>query len=221
MQNSYRGAPEVTAKMKSPMKRRLQTSLVFVALVSLCTIYSTNSNAQQSPEVLKTASVCDLFNDLASHSGTRVKVRGLLYASREIFAIGEKTCPTKFVTRYRVLPELQGISGQPTGEYVWPTAIDLTGSSGSPKERGINTDEETVRRATDILTQARAAQRDSNMKVDLWVTVVGLLFVKEHYDVAPDTHGTLLASGYGHEGAYPAQLVIETITDPQLKFTKH
>ena len=207
-------------RMRFPMEVWLRTKIAVVVITSLSIVCATESSAQQSPGSLKTVSVCELFADLASHSGTRVKVRGILYSSREVFALGEKTCTKKFVTRYQILPELLGIREQPTGQYVWPTAFDLIGSSGSPKEGDIKTDEEAVRRVTNMAVQAREAQRDKNTKGDLWVTVTGLLSVKDHYDVAPDTHGTLLASGYGHQGTYPAQLVIETMTDPELKLAK-
>ncbi len=219
MQDSYTTTPEVNARKQSAVKVQSRAEAMFAIFVSLTIICATKSHAQQGHNTSRTMSVCELFSNLPSHSSTRVKVRGILYAGREVFALGEKTCTKKFVTRYRLGPDLPGIS-EPTREYVWPTAIDLTGSSGSPKEGGINTDEEAVRRVINMLTQARAAQRDKNTNVDLWVTVTGLLAVKDHDDVAPDTHGVLLASGYGHQGTYPAQLVIETMTDPEIKLTK-
>jgi hypothetical protein len=198
--------------MRFPTEVRLRTMMAFVVITSLAIVCATESSAQQSPGSLKTVSVCELFADLASHSGTRVKVRGILYSGREVFALGEKLCSKKFVTRYRSGPELLGLPGV-TSEYVWPTAINLRSSSES-------TEEESVVRVLNMLKQARASQRSGNGNVDLWVTVVGVISTKEHYDVALSANGELVASGYGHLGGYPAQLVIETMTDPEVKLTK-
>jgi len=52
-------------------------------------------------------SICELFEDLASHAGTVVAVRGLLYQGGEIFALGDR-CQSKFVTRYQAFPGLPG-----------------------------------------------------------------------------------------------------------------
>ena len=198
--------------MRFPTEVWLRTKIAFVVITSLSIVCATESSAQQSPGSLKTVSVCDLFADLASHSGTRVKVRGILYSSHEGFALGEKLCSKKFVTRYRSGPELLGLP-ELTSEYVWPTAINLKSASES-------TEEESVVRVINMLKQARASQRSRNGNVDLRVTVVGVISTKEHYDVALSANGELVASGYGHLGIYPAQLVIETMADPEVRLTK-
>lgn len=195
------------------METASRTKVVLLGLATVCQAATAQANA----DTLKTVSVCELFNDLASHNGMRVKVRGILYSGREIFALGETTCTKKFVTRHRLLPELLGLSEQPTGEYVWPTAIDLSGSISS---KGVSTDENAILQVVKILREARAAQQDKSTRVDLWVTVVGVLSIKDHYDGGPDAHGKLQASGYGHLGTYPAQLVIETMSDPEVSLTK-
>ena len=212
MPNSYGGAPEVRVRVRFPTKVWLRTKIAFVVITSLGIVCATESSAQQTPGSLKTVSVCDLFADLASHAGTRVKVRGIVYSGREVFALGEKSCSKKFVTRYRSGPELLGLP-ELTSEYVWPTAINLKSSPESTRE-------ESVVRVINMLKQARARQRSGNGNVDLWVTVVGVISTKEHYDVVLSANRELVASGYGHLGGYPAQLVIETMTDPEVKLTK-
>jgi hypothetical protein len=205
--------------MPWPRKTRVRIRTALVVLISSVIIAATESSAQPRPNALRTVSVCELFNDLASYSGTRVKVRGILYSGREVFALGEKTCSKKFVTRYRSGPELPGIF-EPTGEYVWPTAINLITSSESPGDLGFQTDDEAVVRVTKILTEARAIKRDKSTTTALWVTVVGVLSTKEHYDVGLNANREFTASGYGHLGAYPAQLVIETMIDPRVESPK-
>jgi len=205
--------------MRWPTETHVRTRKAFVVLISLVLICATGSKAQQKPKTLRMVSVCELFEDITSYSGTRVKVRGILYSGRELFALGEKTCSKRFITRYRLGPELPVIF-EPTDEYVWPTAINLITSSESPTDVGFRTDDEAVVRVTKILNETQTIKRDENTKPALWVTVVGVLSTKEHYDVGLNADRELTASGYGHLGAYPAQLVIETMMDPEIKLTK-
>jgi len=89
--------------------------VLLVALAATC-------GAQTPPSQPRLWSICELFEDLVSHAGRVVTVRGLLEGR---LALGGR-CQSKFVTRYLAFPGLPGVTPDLTAEYVWPTAIKLT-----------------------------------------------------------------------------------------------
>lgn len=180
--------------------------------------------AAAQPTAPKTISTCELFKDLRSHAGQMISVRGTLYSGREIFALGG-SCDTHFVTKF---VESQLPEGLPKAEsdYVWATALDLVSSSYAVVIAGevvddvqpldFETDEESIKRVSALLRRERASGHD----FEIFVTVVGKLRMKDPYQVGKTPDGALLADGYGHFGKYPAQLVIKTMLDPEVKLKK-
>jgi hypothetical protein len=165
-----------------------------------------------------TISVCDLFKDLPVHAGQMISVRGMLYQGGEIFALGAH-CDSKFVTKYTWAPVLKGLPEMPpTGEFVWPTALDLSNSSfvqeGETPVK-FQTDEDAIRGVlASIATQGAKLTVTPGQRPGVWVTVVGQLRVRSHYVIGKSADGKPIAEGYGHLNAYPAQLVIRTMYDP-------
>jgi len=148
-------------------------------------------------------SVCELFKDLRSYDGKTISVRGLLYSSTEISALGDH-CETAFSTKYSPLaPMLPGVPGALQYEYTWPTALDLA----------LQKEDEKVNQVMERIRLERK-RLGGVEKTDVWVTVVGKLSLKDHYDVGPSADGTLRGGGFGHLSAYPGQLVIQTMLDP-------
>src|ERR1039458_3989310 len=172
---------------------------------------------QMSPASSEAVPLCNLFDDLKSYDGRMISVRGILFTGREIFALGQH-CESKFVTKYSLAPlPLRGLAALQS-EYVWPTALDLADSAfREPGEQavGFHTNHEAVDRVFALVRRERA--RIDNRKVEVLVTVVGRLRMKDHYDIAKFEDGTLHGGGYGHLGAYPAQVVIETMIDPEVR----
>jgi hypothetical protein len=182
-------------------------------------IFVLNMSSAQKPTAPRTTSLCDLFKDLRSHAGEIVAVRGMLYRSREIYALGSR-CENKFVTAYNWAPVLKGLPPlPPTGEFTWATALDLEGSSFAEEgERPVNfqTDEESLR-LTNLLIDEGIAKLKLGVgeQPEIWVTVVGQLRLKDHYEIA-NINGALRGGGYGHLAICPGQLVIKEMRDPRV-----
>jgi hypothetical protein len=173
--------------------------------------------AAQSTAVPKTLSVCELFKNLRSHAGEMISVRGTLYSGREVSALGGN-CDTRFVTKYSESELPEGLP-RTESDYLWPTALNLADSSWVEKGAepvDFRTDEESVQRVFALLRREKASGQD----IEILVTVVGKLRMKDRYQVGKTPDGALLADGYGHLGTYPAQLVIKTMLDPVVKLKR-
>ncbi len=179
--------------------------------------------AQTPPPQPRLWSICELFEDLVSHAGKLVAVRGLLYQSRESLPLGGR-CQSKFVTRYQAFPGLPGIMPELTAEYVWPTAINLTYSTSRSEGESpvtFSTDTDSVDRTIEyIVKQRRTEFKSAESNTDALVTVIGMLRVRSHYNVGPLPNGTVTGEGYGHLSIYPAELVILRMVDPVVEVRK-
>ena len=195
--------------------RGLNISFLLVALAA-------TGGAQTPPPQPRLWSICELFEDLVSHAGKLVAVRGLLYQSRESLPLGGR-CQSKFVTRYQAFPGLPGIMPELTAEYVWPTAINLTYSTNRSEGESpvtFSTDTDSVQRTIEYIKQRRAEFKDAKSNLDVLVTVIGMLRVRSHYDIGPLPNGTMAGGGYGHLSIYPAELVILRMVDPVAEVRK-
>jgi len=190
-------------------------SFLLVALAATC-------GAQTSPAQPRLWSICELFEDLASHARTVVAVRGLLYQGGEIFALGGR-CQSKFVTRYQAFPGLSGVTPELTAEYVWPTAISLTYSANRSEGESpvtFSTDTDSVQRTIEYIKQRKVEFKNAKSNTDAFVTVIGMLRVRSHYNIGLLPNGTVRGEGYGHLSIYPAELVILRMADPVVEVRK-
>ena len=192
-------------------------SFLLAALAATC-------GAQTPPPQPRLWSICELFEDLASHAGTVVAVRGLLYQGAEIFALGGR-CQSKFVTRYQAFPGLPGVIPELTAEYVWPTTINLihsTNRSDGESPVTFSTDTNSVDRTIEYIVKQRGTQlKNAKSNIDALVTVIGILRVRSHYVVGRLPNGMIAAGGgYGHLSTAPAELVILRMFDPVVEIRK-
>lgn len=196
--------------------RGLNISFLLAALAAAC-------GAQTPPTQPRLWSICELFEDLASHAGTVVAVRGLLYQGGELFALGGR-CQSKFVTRYLAFPGLPGVIPDLTAEYVWPTAINLTYSTNRSEGESpvtFSTDRDSIDRTIEyIVNQRRTEFKNAESNTDALVTVIGILRVRSHYNIGPFPNGDMHGGGYGHLDTYPAELVILRMSDPVVEVRK-
>jgi hypothetical protein len=164
-----------------------------------------------------------LFDDLASHAGTVLAVRGLLYQSKEGLPLGGR-CQSKFVTRYLAFPGLPGVIPGLTAEYVWPTAISLAYSTNQSEGESpvrFSSDTDSVDRAIEYIVKQRKTEfKNAQSNTDALVTVIGMLRVRSHYDIGPLPNGDMRGGGYGHLSTYPAELVILRMVDPVVELSK-
>lgn len=190
--------------------------LACLNLVIACTIGGAAGASGQT--IPGTVSVCDLFEDLQSHKGKTVSVRGMLYTGFEVSALGSQ-CNSKFVTKYNWGPSLPGIPEQPPARvYVWPTALHMVNSSLAQKEEPVEfeTDLESCHKV-DLLIERDLAKLKPTDKPEIWITIVGKLLMKDHYVIAKATDGSARGIGYGHLNVYPAQLVVKTKMNPVVR----
>jgi hypothetical protein len=99
---------------------------------------------------------------------------------------------------------------------VWPSAMDVQ-DAGWAADEGVKvpfrTDEGTVR---NIETRIRAAlNRDPS--VQPWVTAIGLVRTRKRYIVEQLPSGILHGNGFGPLDKFPAQIIIQTLKDLDLK----
>jgi ankyrin repeat protein len=104
---------------------RLQIALIFVLVIST----SFAARAQDS--------LCDIFKDLAAANGRQVSIRGELFLTDNLAALGATECENRYQSR---------ISGPIVGMLLWPTAIELAPSPTLPAAQIL----ELKKRATEI-----------------------------------------------------------------------
>ena len=135
--------------------------------------------------------VCEVLENLPRYRGKTITVRGMLYQSREITALGDTPC--KHPMR--------------TGDHQWPPALDLEYSSYTPRGEAAVTFQTDLENVETTSAEVRALREKAPGR-DVWVTVTGHLRARGKYNVSLGGDGKWHGQGYGHLGIYPAQLVI-------------
>jgi hypothetical protein len=138
-------------------------------------------------------SVCDLSRDFSAYRGKLVIVRGVyFYGLRQDCAQSCATGP-------------------------WPSFVDLIGT-GYTVPGELPFDFRTDDAAFGALDKAeRAAEREAKLgrRVEVWATVMGRLRASDHRSpVGPCDR--VVNGGYGHLGAFPADLVVQSVSDLEL-----
>ena len=169
---------------------------ILVAVFNIASLIPFVVGAEE-PHVL---TVCDILKDLRPYSGKRVAVRGIVYQSREIFALGGLGCSQAFMT----------------DGFTWPTALSLEAADyEEPGERRVafQTDEAALSALTEVL---RGRANQGSRRQEVWATFVGQIRVRGEYTIETVGNGRRQGNGYGDLAAYPAQLVIQTVRDVSL-----
>jgi hypothetical protein len=135
--------------------------------------------------------VCEVLENLARYRGKTIAVRGMLYQSREITALGDTTC--KHPLR--------------TGDHQWPPALDLEYSGYTPRDEATVTFQTDLENVETTGAEVRAIREKAPGR-DVWVTVVGHLRARDQYNVRLGGDGKWHGQGYGNLGIYPARFVI-------------
>jgi hypothetical protein len=154
-----------------------------------------------------TISACELFKNLAEWSGKAVAVHGEYFSTFEVTALGQRDCPEA--------PETEGIR--------WRTAIDLTGKpSGAGvavtnESKSLNFYSELVRLLQSIYVP-RSERMTNTLPVHISATLVGVLSTSKTYGQVARGYNEppFLSGGFGHMGAYPAQLYVTAVRDIEI-----
>lgn len=143
----------------------------------------------------KTVTVCQLFANISSYQDRIVSVRGIFY-----FGLRQNNCPREFVA----------------GNHKWPTALNLV-DSRFPRDKyeqpvSFSTDEESW---TKLQLLARS-EGEKGQREEIWATVEGQLRGPRR-KMPPGLAGGI--GGYGHLGAFAAELVVRRIDNIEIRQT--
>lgn len=155
--------------------------------------------AQAEPPDPPTMSVCELFEDLLSHSGKMVAVRGRLVATRHGWSLFGDNCTTQFVYRGRG----------------WPHGLDLwhAGSALVSPPVNFTIDRASIRRLDKLLCFLHDTMPEE-LGVEITVTFVGeLRTIRDLEALAPQLSQASRPRGFGQSGAFPAQLIYRSAKD--------
>jgi len=133
--------------------------------------------------------VCQLFNDLQSYGGKRLAVRGIYWNGLR------QACSRRLVVVGRE----------------WPTALNLVDSEFAAADNE-PVSFVTDRRSWDALDRLMIREARAGKREEIWVTMIGKLRTPVY--VRADR---AVSGGYGHLGAFPAELVVERVTDIAVK----
>ena len=88
----------------------------------------------------------------------------------------------------------------------WPSFVDLIGSGGEG---------DAARAELDKAKRTAEREAKQGKRVEIWVTVRGNLKTSDHRSPAGPCD-RVANSGFGHLGAFPAQIVVEGFSDVQV-----
>jgi len=153
-------------------------------------------------EIRSPISVCELLENRLKYDGQIVAVRGVVEGSTEGAALIGDHCLRPIVT--------QG--------YTWPNAISLSYDLSLDSPHTVN----FTRNFRQIDRIDREARRIKQKYPDVKIayTYVGLFETRAKLGQATNLTGEFVPAGFGHLGACPAQLVIQTVRDPRVQSSK-
>jgi hypothetical protein len=170
--------------------RNCMLSTALIALLSVavgCSCQNRRTQATGNPQVID---VCEALSNFQSYRGRMVTIRGVYFNGLQ------GKCERAFITGIRT----------------WPSAIEIVVSSfvsGTADAVPFETDLETWFAVEAlVLREAKAGRRE-----EIWASITGMYQAPSSY-LRPDG---LLFGGYGHLGMYPAQLVVQRVSDVQIK----
>jgi hypothetical protein len=131
--------------------------------------------------------VCDLSKDFAAYRDKVVAVKGIYYWGLR------QACPQKCAAG------------------PWPSFLDLTGTVSSGSEASWV--------ALEKVAQTVELEAKNGKRLEIWVTAVGQLRTRARRSPLGPCNkiGSGWYPGYGHLGAFPAQLVVRQFRDIQVK----
>lgn len=174
------------------MRRRLKSASCETQLIVIAAILMTGCARERgTPPSERVVTVCDVLANPSSFRGRIVAVRGVFTYG----ALRQDDCPQEFIT----------------GDRRWPPILNLATTEYQKGEPPVafKTDPESWDRLD--LTALEAGKQGRS--VEIWATIIGQIRAQSEY-VLPDGR---VRSGFGHLGAFPAEVVVKQITDITVK----
>jgi hypothetical protein len=169
------------------MKQLLPIAILGVS-ISLHSI-SIPARTQTVDSQTVTLGVCDVMRNLESYSGKTITVRGEVYFGLEITAIGDRQCSASFATSGRKWPNALWISGFPAAN---DDSIDRR-----PQQLLFT----VLSRLTALYMRQRPITEPPHEVSAVFTGIMTAL------------NKTSRGGGFGHLGAYPAELNVITVRD--------
>lgn len=131
--------------------------------------------------------VCDWFKSPLAYRGKMVAITGVYWYGLR------QSCAEPFVT----------------AGHAWPSAFYLTDSQAAA-QRGTPVPFETDQRSLDELDRIEIREAKAGLRGAIWVKITGQIRT-----IVRD--GQIVVGGYGHLGVFPAELVVERVSDIEIK----
>lgn len=173
-----------------PQSRRTAISL---SACFLLTVVDCGGDRLSSVENdLHVITICELLDHLQSYRGKLVAIRGVYYYNK----LEANDCAQSFVT----------------GSHRWPSVLELSDSQMAA-ELGERVGFTTDRVGWDNLDKTCIREGERGSRVEVWTTVVGEVKARERYVMQNGS----VAAGYGHLGALPAEIVVRSVMNVEVK----
>ena len=147
-------------------------------------------------KTLPVIAICDLFQNLVAFKGQRIAVRAENVGTMEGSWLSGN-CKSNIIT----------------GGHRWPVLISL----GVPDYYGPDS---SLFRIHEDRRRANPPGLQSRNNVARTATHVGLLQVKDKYEGICRPDGSYVSYGFGHLGAAAAELIVESVYDPEVLLRK-
>lgn len=168
----------------------LAISVSAAAAMGGCSSPSRPAGYPAGHRVPPAVTVCELLKNVLSYRDKLIAVRGIYwYGLRQ-------SCSEQFVT----------------GTHVWPTALNFWYSDDAAKNR-LDTSSEVNLKGWGELEATVKREAKAGHREEIWVTLIGMLRAPESYI---RTDGQIVG-GYGHLGGFPAEVVVESVSDIEIK----
>lgn len=155
----------------------------------------------ESAETVKPMTVCEALEQGSKIDGQMVAVRGVWATAMEANDLSVDKC---------TLPDAK--------KALWPPAIHIASLVMSDRPTTIRVDRLSFRRFRSEVA-AKTAGRDGRVSsFRVIATIRGQIQFKKELLVSKHPDGVERITGYGHLGAYAAQIVAESVSDPEVEW---
>jgi hypothetical protein len=160
--------------------------------------------------------VCDILKDPASFNGKMVRVKGLVTAGFDQFAITDKGCGDQVNAIWLDYPEGTHGKAGPVARLQLQPARNFTGTLQPPQQTPVKLDKNAEFKTFDSLLSTVHKVNGMCMgcnRYQVTATLVGRLDGVAHAGMQRDKTGKITSlAGFGNLNGYPARLVLESVS---------
>jgi len=147
------------------------------------------------------ASLCEVFQNHEKYNGKIVTIRGALNASMHGTVLVNRNCSRE--ARYE--------------KFERGAAFNLDTPGGEIETDVPNPDFDLDEESERLLFELARKKLEKGDSILITITCTGLIRSTEHFRLEKTSGGGYKGNGFGHMGIYPAELVIKSIKDAEIK----